>query len=105
MKEHLNKNHKEIILNIRKSADKCVNKSKVEEHYSCKACTLQGGSEFISTTYKETNDHMLKHLEMSNKNIEVKEISEAKLSFDDSDIYAGFDEDGNRIAESDGEEQ
>ena len=105
MKKHLNKDHKGIILNISKSAEKCVDKSKVEEHYSCKACTLLGGSEFISTTYKETNDHMLKHLEMSNKNIKVKEISEAKQSFDDSDIYAGFDEDGNRIAESDGEEQ
>ena len=105
MKEHLNKDHKEIILNISKSADKCVNKSKVEEHYSCKACTLLGGSEFISTTYKETNDHMLKHLEMSNKKIEVKEISEAEQSFDNSDLYAGFDEDGNRIAESESEEQ
>ena len=53
MKEHLNKDHKEIILNISKSADKCVDESKVEEHYSCKTCTLLGGSEFISTTYKK----------------------------------------------------
>ena len=48
---------------------------------------------------------MLKHLEISNKNIEVKEISESEQSLDYSDIYAGFDEDGNRIAETDDEEQ
>ena len=105
IKEHLNKDHKEIILNLSKSADKCVNKSKVEEYYSCKACTLLGGSEFISTTYKETNNHMLKHLEKCKKNIKINEISETEHSFVDSDIYTGFDEDGNRIAESNGEEQ
>ena len=66
---------------------------------------IAGGSEFISTTYKETNNHMLNHLQKSNKNIKVKEISETEHSYDDSDIYTGFDEDGNRIAESDGEEQ
>ena len=48
---------------------------------------------------------MLKHLEISNKNIGVKEISEAEQSLDDSDIWAGFDEDGNRVAETDDEEQ
>ena len=48
---------------------------------------------------------MLKHLEIFNKNIVLKEIPESEQSLHDSDIYAGFDEDGNRIAETDDEEQ
>ena len=47
----------------------------------------------------------MNHLQKSNKNIKVKEISETEHSYDGSDIYTGCDEDGNRIAESDGEEQ
>ena len=34
IKEHLNKYHKEIILNKSNSADKYVDKTKVEEYYS-----------------------------------------------------------------------
>ena len=48
---------------------------------------------------------MLKHLEKSNKNIKIKEISETEHSYDNYDIYTGCDEDGNRITEWDGEEQ
>ena len=54
MKEHLKKkDHKEIILNISKSADKCEDESRVKEHYSCKACTLlEGLSSYLQLTKK-----------------------------------------------------
>ena len=112
MKEHLNKDHKELILNINKTADNNhqnldtmqkspkrlhVDQSKAEENYSCKACTLLGGSEFKSSTYKDTNDHIMKHLLATKK-------PEVKANLDDSDLYEGFDEDGNRIADNDEKE-
>ena len=45
---------------------------------------------------------MFQHIERSSKAINVKEkIEEEETSLDDSDIYAGFDEHGNRIEEVD----
>ena len=104
----MNKDHKEIILNINKTADinhqnldttqkspnqLHVDKSKAEENYSCKARTLLGGSEFKSSTYKDTNDHIMKHLQMTKK-------PEVNANLNDSDLYEGFDEDGKRIADN-----
>ena len=64
-----------------------------------------GGSEFISTNFKDTNDLIWKHIEISRKTIEARKICEIEKSLDNIDIYKEFDEDGNRIAEADSEYQ
>ena len=58
----------------------------------------------IVTSYndKEINDHMFHPLKRSRKIINVEDnYEEEETNLDDSDIYAGFDEYGNRIEEID----
>ena len=67
--------------------------------YTCQACVVYERAKFISSNYKETNDHIFNHLEMSRKESELKERrKKEEHSEDDEDIFEGFDEDGNRIA-------
>ena len=79
------------------------NKVKViyEEPYKCKACGIYGSPDpFMSSDDKEINEHIMKHLETSNK------VSEPSLDESySSDIYEGFNEDGNRIAVIESEEE
>ena len=63
---------------------------------------MYGNPIFISSNDKEIDEHILQHIERSSKPTNVEEIEEEE-NLDDSDIYAGFDEYGNRIEEFDGE--
>ena len=58
----------------------------------------------MSSNDKEIKEHILYHKEVSRKASEVTEKKEAEKSLHDSYIYEGFDEDGNRISESNIEE-
>ena len=82
-------------------ANSHIVKVKYKEPYKCKACVIYGRPDaFISSDDKEINEHMMKHLETSNK------VSEPSLDESySSDIYEGFDEDGNRIAVIESEEE
>ena len=75
-----------------------IDKLKAGENNSCKACTLLGGSEFKSSIYKDNNDHIMKHLQMTKKPEVIEDM-------DASDLYEGFYEDGNGIADYNENEQ
>ena len=52
----------------------------------------------------QTETEVKKHLQSIHEAILqniTKETNDKKVKFDESDIYEGFDEDGNRIAETD----
>ena len=119
VKTHLDINHTKILKNIRKESEahlenqvqekmssnesKCDGeKQRIREPYTCKACSVYGNLIFISSNDKEIDEHILQYIERSSKPTNVEEIEEEE-KLDDSDIYAGFDEYGNRIEEFDGE--
>ena len=111
--KHLNIHHTEILQKIFKQSKgedvhgglksvkdnnpeepKCQEQNeKTEKQYKCVVCSIA----IPESSYKEVNEHILQHLQMSGKTKGKKDNIETNL--DDSDIYAGFDQDGNRIAE------
>ena len=114
IKKHLKIHQKEILQSIRKESEDdlenpdqgiivCAESNSDKEEakamysYTCKACVVLGLGNCVSSNDKEINDHLFYHLEMSKaKEVEAKKRKE-ELNLDDEDIYAGFDEDGNRI--------
>ena len=123
IRKHINKNHKDLILQVLDTEqdvevlEKQVNEFK--EPFKCTVCPLLGYTDiFTSSDDIEYKDHIMKHNEVSRKEIdelflkkterhvsseEINDIQE--ISMTDSELYAGFDEDGNRIVEDDHDEK